>query len=193
MKSTMAIRFVLPTIVFLLMLGRQAPAFSQPLWQPPAQTNELSALQRCIQYGGEIAVAALRHKIDPLLLAAIAAQETGGPNQNSGSNRLEITQRGFGTGYGLFQIDNKWHSPFTSSMEAMVPAFNADYAARFFAQLLLITAGSVPAALSRWNSGSSEECGTPTRWPSLADPICYAESVYKHWGRLRGLSCQATE
>ena len=39
-----------------------------------------------IRYGSEIAGAARAHGLDPALLAAVAAQETGGPGSNSGAN-----------------------------------------------------------------------------------------------------------
>jgi len=56
-----------------------------------------------IRYGAQIAAAAARHDVDPRLLAAIAAQETGGPGSNSGNN---VVGDG-GHGRGVFQIDDR--------------------------------------------------------------------------------------
>lgn len=49
-------------------------------------TSESSVAQfwtqhQCIIFGGEIYSAATRHNLNPRLLAAIAAQETGGPSR----------------------------------------------------------------------------------------------------------------
>ena len=39
-----------------------------------------------VAYAPQIASAAARHGLDPRLLAAVAAQETGGPGTNAGAN-----------------------------------------------------------------------------------------------------------
>jgi hypothetical protein len=70
-----------------------------------------------VAFAPEIASAAERHGLDPKLLAAVAAQETGGPDTNAGHN---IVGDG-GHGHGLFQIDDRWH-PFASSPAALDPA-----------------------------------------------------------------------
>ncbi len=59
-----------------------------------------------VAFGAQIAAAASRHQLDPRLLAAVAAQETGGPGSDSGRN---IVGDG-GHGRGLFQIDDRWHA-----------------------------------------------------------------------------------
>jgi len=73
-----------------------------------------------VAYGPAITAAANRHHLQPRLLAAVAAQETGGPGSNSGRNIVGDQ----GHGHGLFQIDDRWHT-FARSPAAMDPAKNA--------------------------------------------------------------------
>ncbi|MBV8725321.1 MAG: transglycosylase SLT domain-containing protein, partial [Candidatus Eremiobacteraeota bacterium] len=84
-----------------------------------------------VAFAPEIASAARRHGVDPMLLAAVAAQETGGPDSNAGRNVIGDG----GHGHGIFQIDDRWHS-FATTPAAMEPARNADYAAGMLAGLL---------------------------------------------------------
>src|SRR5579863_5792387 len=101
-----------------------------------------------VAFASQIENAARRYGLDPSLLAAVAAQETGGPDSNAGHN---IVGDG-GHGRGLFQIDDRWH-PFASSPEAMDPASNADYAAGMLHELIG-RYGNVRQALSAYNAGS---------------------------------------
>ena len=87
-----------------------------------ATTSQLAA--HGVAFAPAIAGAAQRHNVDPTLLAAVAAQETGGPGSNAGRN---VVGDG-GHGHGLFQIDDRWHD-FAKDPAAMDPAANADYAA----------------------------------------------------------------
>src|SRR5579863_8057061 len=96
-----------------------------------------------VAFAPQIADAARRHHVDPELLAAVAAQETGGPGSNSGAN---VVGDG-GHGRGLFQIDDRWH-PFAATRAAMDPESNADYAAGMISGLLKRYGGNVRAALS---------------------------------------------
>ena len=91
-----------------------------------------------VAYAPEIAGAARQHGLDPDLLAAVAAQETGGPGSNAGRN---VVGDG-GHGHGLFQIDDRWH-PFAATRGAMDPAQNADYAAGMLSGLLKRYGGNV--------------------------------------------------
>ena len=68
-----------------------------------ATTSQLAA--HGVAFAPAIAGAAKRHNVDPTLLAAVAAQETGGPGSNAGRN---VVGDG-GHGHGLFQIDDRWH------------------------------------------------------------------------------------
>jgi hypothetical protein len=133
-----------------------------------------------VAFAPEIAGAAERHGLDPKLLAAVAAQETGGPDTNAGHN---IVGDG-GHGHGLFQIDDRWH-PFASSPAALDPAKNADYAAGMLAGLLKQYGGNVHEALSAYNTGSPHAAGTKTHWSDGSD-LPYADSVLRHYGRLGG-------
>ncbi len=133
-----------------------------------------------VAYAPQIADAARRYGIDPKLLAAVAAQETGGPDSNAGHN---VVGDG-GHGRGLFQIDDRWHQ-FAATPGAMDPAQNADYAAHMIAGLLKQYGGNVHEALSAYNSGSPTAAGTRTRWSDGRD-LAYADSVLRHYQRIGG-------
>lgn len=127
-----------------------------------------------VRYASEIAAAAGRHRLDPTLLAAVAAQETGGPGSNGGRN---IVGDG-GHGHGLFQIDDRWHA-FARSSSAMDPGQNAEYAAGMLERLLDRYGGDVHKALSAYNAGSPRAVGTTTRWDD-GTVLGYADSVLRH-------------
>ncbi|MBV8645728.1 MAG: transglycosylase SLT domain-containing protein [Candidatus Eremiobacteraeota bacterium] len=134
-----------------------------------------------VSYGSEIAAAATRHNLDPRLLAAVAAQETGGPGADSGSN---VVGDG-GHGHGLFQIDDRWHA-FARTPAAMNPAQNADYAAGLLSDNLDRYGGNVREALSAYNAGSPTATGTTTDWGE-GHPVGYADSVMRHYERIGSL------
>jgi hypothetical protein len=133
-----------------------------------------------IKYGSEITAAASAHGIDPKLLAAVAAQESGGPGSNSGNN---IVGDG-GHGHGVFQIDDRTWA-FASTPAAMDPAANAGQAASILADDLSRYGGNVKAALSAYNSGSPTAAGTRTTWPD-GQTLGYADSVMRHYAQLGG-------
>src|ERR1700680_3961523 len=112
-----------------------------------------------VAFAPRLAAAATRHPLDPRLLAAVAAQETGGPASDSGRN---IVGDG-GHGHGVFQIDDRWHS-FARTTAAMDPAANAAYAAGMLASKLQRYGGDLRAALSAYNTGSPSATGTRTDW-----------------------------
>lgn len=134
-----------------------------------------------VTYAPQIAAAAARHGVDPRLLAAVAAQETGGPGTNAGRN---VVGDG-GHGHGLFQIDDRWHA-YASTPEAMDPASNADYAAGMLHELIG-RYGNVKAALSAYNAGSPTASGTRTQWPD-GERLGYADSVMRHYEDIAGSS-----
>lgn len=133
-----------------------------------------------VTFAPEIASAAKRHGLDPDLLAAVAAQETGGPQANAGRNILGDG----GHGHGLFQIDDRSHA-FASTAAAMDPAKNADYAAGMLSGLLKRYGGNVRKALSAYNTGSPDAVGTRTRWNDGRN-LGYADSVLRHYAQLGG-------
>ncbi len=133
-----------------------------------------------VAFGAQIAAAATRHHLEPRLLAAVAAQETGGPGSDSGRN---VVGDG-GHGHGLFQIDDRWHA-FARSPAAMDPASNADYAAGILSSNLQRFGGNVRAALSAYNAGSPTATGTRTDWGD-GKPVGYADSVLRHYAHLGG-------
>lgn len=133
-----------------------------------------------IRYGSEIAAAAAAHHLDPRLLAAVAAQETGGPGSNSGSN---VVGDG-GHGHGVFQIDDRIWS-FAKTAAAMDPAKNAQVAAGILGDNLRRFGGNVRAALSAYNAGSPTATGTKTTWAD-GKILGYADSVMRHYEALGG-------
>lgn len=133
-----------------------------------------------VAFAPQIADAARRNGVDPELLAAVAAQETGGPGSNGGAN---IVGDG-GHGHGLFQIDDRWHA-FAATPAAMDPQKNADYAAGMLSGLLKRYGGNVREALSAYNAGSPTATGTKTRWADGSD-LSYADSVMRHYRMLSG-------
>jgi Transglycosylase SLT domain len=132
-----------------------------------------------VAFGPQIAAAAQRNGLDPTLLAAVAAQETGGPGSNSGANVIGDG----GHGHGVFQIDDRYHA-FASTAAAMDPAQNADYAAGMLSGLLQKYGGDVHAALSAYNAGSPAATGTTTNWGGTT--LGYADSVMAHYAQLTG-------
>jgi len=132
-----------------------------------------------VNYAPEIVGAARRHGLDPTLLAAVAAQETGGPGANGGRN--EVGDGGHGR--GLFQIDDRWHG-FAKTAAAMDPAQNADYAADMLSGLLQRYGGNVREALSAYNSGDPHGTGTSTTWGD-GQTLGYADSVLRHYQQLQ--------
>ena len=132
-----------------------------------------------IRYGQQIMAAAAANGLDPQFLAAVAAQETGGPESDSGSN---IVGDG-GHGHGLFQLDDRWHA-IARTPAAMDPATNAQYAASMLSGLLHRYGGNMHAALSAYNAGSPNATGTVTTWGDGAR-LGYADSVMRHLDRLQ--------
>jgi len=161
-------------IVPIALIATSQSSFAQLFW----------AQHRCIAFGGEIFSAATRHDLDPRLLAAIAAQETGGPSRNSGANIVGDK----GHGFGPFQIDDRSHGDFTSKPEAMVPAFSAEYAAVMMQDLMSRYESDVIKSLSAYNAGLGSRCGTRTSWPDQAS-VCYAQSVLRHETQIENITC----
>jgi hypothetical protein len=137
-----------------------------------------------VAFAPQITAAAQHYNLDPTLLAAVAAQETGGPGATSGAN---VVGDG-GHGHGVFQIDDRYHA-FASTSAAMDPGQNADYAAGMLSGLLQKYGGNVHAALSAYNAGSPTATGTVTNWGGTQ--LGYADSVLAHQAELTGTSRDA--
>jgi hypothetical protein len=148
-----------------------------PSPRPPAHAPE-NALPG-IAFGADITAAAHRHGLDPVLLGAVAAQETGGPGALEGRNVVGD----HGHGHGVFQIDDRWH-PFATTPAAMDPAQNADYAAATLRRLLDRHDGNVREALHDYNAGSERFASTTTTW-SDGKTLSYEDSVLRHETDLR--------
>jgi len=147
----------------------------------------MSMIGSGVAYAAQIETAAARHGLDPRLLAAVAAQETGGPGSNSGRN---VVGDG-GHGRGLFQIDDRYHA-FAKTAAAMNPAANAEYAARMLSGLLQRYGGDVHKALSAYNAGDPGATGTVTHWQD-GSRLGYADSVMRHYSALGGSASSLTD
>ncbi|HLI95488.1 MAG TPA: transglycosylase SLT domain-containing protein [Candidatus Baltobacteraceae bacterium] len=146
-----------------------------------------SLAARGVAFAPQIAAAAEKYGLDPRLLAAVAAQETGGPGSNAGRN---VVGDG-GHGHGIFQIDDRFHD-FAKTGAAMNPQTNADYAAGMIAGLLKQYGGDVHKALSAYNAGSPDARGTQTTWQD-GQCLGYADSVLRHYAQLAGESPQSLQ
>lgn len=131
-----------------------------------------------VNYAPQIDAAARAYNLDPRLLKAVAAQETGGPDSDSGHN---IVGDG-GHGHGVFQIDDRWHD-FAKTSAAMDPGKNAMYAAHMISDNLQRYGGNVHEALSAYNAGDPRATGTKTTWAD-GKTLGYADSVMRHYQRL---------
>ena len=140
-----------------------------------------------VAYAPAIARAAARNGLSPSLLAAVAAQETGGPGSNGGRNILGDG----GHGHGLFQIDDRYHA-FARSPAAMEPARNAERAAEMLHGLLERYGGDERAALSAYNAGSPTARGTTTRWAD-GETLGYADSVLRHQAQIEDARAELPE
>ncbi len=140
----------------------------------------MSTILNGVAFAPQIESAASRYGLDPRLLAAVAAQETGGPGSSSGRN---VTGDG-GHGHGLFQIDDRYHT-FASTAAAMNPQANAEYAAHMLSGLLHRFGGNVRKALSAYNAGDPNARGTVTTWAD-GSRLGYADSVMRHYAALGG-------
>jgi len=147
---------------------------------PSAALAAQTLARRGVAFAPEIASAARRHGVSPALMAAVAAQETGGPGSSAGSNILGDG----GHGHGIFQIDDRWHA-FARSAAAMNPQANADYAAAMIAGLLQRYGGNVHKALSAYNAGDPNATGTVTAWQD-GRRLGYADSVLRHYAQISG-------
>lgn len=137
-----------------------------------------------IRFAPEIATAAAAHHLDPRLLAAVAAQETGGPGSDSGNNVIGDG----GHGHGVFQIDDRFWA-FARTAAAMDPAKNAAMAASILGDDMQRYGGNVHRALSAYNAGSPDAVGTTTRWAD-GRTLGYADSVLRHYDALGGSTAQ---
>ena len=149
---------------------------------PPAVHPPHNPIPQNVAYRDDLHRAAAAHRIDPLLLAAVAAQETGGPLADSGRN---IVGDG-GHGHGVFQIDDRdaehraWMRTHHGGLDV---AESADKAAEMLRNRIL-RYGSVRDALQAYNAGTPGAPSARTAWPDAN--LDYAASVLRHYARLAG-------
>jgi len=146
----------------------------------PGDANPIPA---SVRYRDAIYKAATAHGVDPLLMAAQAAQESGGPTSNSGSN---IVQRG-GGGHGLYQIDSgtygEWLKTHHNGLNVQE---NANKAAEIDAQNLKVTGGNVGDAMHLYNAGHLGGATTQTTFPD-GQTLSYPAAVQHHLKMLEEL------
>lgn len=143
-------------------------------------TADADPIPAGVRYRQEIFQAARAQGLDPLLLAAVAAQETGGPGCDLGANVAGAD----GTGHGVFQIDSgTWEPWLAAHHQGMNVAENAAKAAEILRDDLTATGGDVRRALHRYNAGSDGCPSTRTVWPD-GSCVSYEDSVLRHLAKL---------
>jgi hypothetical protein len=135
------------------------------------------AQPQCLPFVTEIGEIGRRTGVEPVLLAAIAAQETGDVAAEAGT-AADSTD---GHGHGLFRLDDRWTKVSWSEMGLSATERNGLYAASLLAMRLAEYDGSEMPAVSAYATGSPTGCGAKTFWPGLNKNFCYAESVF--WRR----------
>jgi hypothetical protein len=154
----------------------------------PTKSHDANPIPVGVAYRDEIYQAAEAHHLDPMLLAAQAAQESGGPGANSGRN---IIQQG-GNGHGLFQLDpaggyGPWLKAHHNGLNVKE---NADKAAAIDATNLKAYGGDTKAMLTVYNAGHNNDADTAvTTWPD-GQRLHYAASVERHLDQLKQLAAE---
>jgi hypothetical protein len=135
----------------------------------------------CVCYAAEIQGAANAHPISgmsPLLLAAVAAQESSSGCYNCGNAAaVQCPSTPSLCGQGLFQIDpgggiflSNYYDPWQS----------ANAAADNLAGCLDVYNGDIAKALHCYNRGYTQKAEDPTSWPCVGDSPTYTNSVLRH-------------
>jgi hypothetical protein len=137
--------------------------------------------------------AAMKHDIDPKLLAAVGVQETHLANDYMGASAGydKKTQRGDGGhGYGPFQYDdqksgiNPGRPQETLDKVASDPYFAADMAAGILAKNLAHHKGDVSKALHDYNAGSPGNASSTTDWGPKIGQLHYEDSALRYYGQI---------
>jgi hypothetical protein len=134
--------------------------------------SQRNPLPKELKYRNEIFAAAVAHGIDPVLFAAMAAQESGGPDVNNGDANK--------SGGGLFQINaSQWKTLLAEHHGGKSAADNAEVAAIIMSDDLSVANGNVDSALRRWNSGTLTGGTSLTRWGD-GKTLDYPASIHRH-------------
>jgi YD repeat-containing protein len=157
--------------------GQVGDASGNPYFKEPA-----NPLPRNLKYRDEIYAAAKKAGIDPFLMAALAAQESGHPDMNNGS----ATASSADGGRGLFQIQSTEpvHAAFFKKHDWKDPLENATYAAQLIKDALSQAKGDLAGALRYNNTGAvSGRKSSNTDWGDGAT-LDYPASVMRHYNML---------
>jgi soluble lytic murein transglycosylase-like protein len=147
----------------------------------PAGDVATSGPLKGIRYGREMAAAAAEHHVDPILVAAVAAQESGGPGAING-DALACEKNG--KGRGLMQADARW-VPLARTQAVFDPAKNAGHGADTLRNDIVRQHGDTRRALQQYNAGNDGNApGTPTTWPD-GKKLNYADSVMRHYADIK--------
>jgi hypothetical protein len=143
--------------------------------------------------------AAMKHDIDPKLLAAVGVQEThlGADYLGASSGYDKTTHRGDadrespgGHGYGPFQLDDQKRGGNPGRPQAILdkaasdPYYAADVAAGMLAQNLQKHGGDVSKALHDYNAGSADVPSTTTDWGPKIGKIPYEDSTLRYYDQI---------
>ena len=155
--------------------------------QQPVAATDPNPISPGVRYRDEIYQAAKAHGVDPLLLAAQGAQESGGPASNSGNN---VKQHG-GGGRGVFQIDEGTYRGWLKSHgDGMNVRQNANKAASIDAANLRRTHGDVAKAMHLYNAGNLAHPSSTTRFPD-GTVRSYEDAVEQHYHMLGELQAKS--
>jgi hypothetical protein len=143
--------------------------------------------------------AAMKHDIDPKLLAAVGVQEThlGADYLGASGGYDKTTHRGDadsespgGHGYGPFQLDDQKRGGNPGRPQAMLdkaasdPYYAADVAAGMLAQNLQKHGGDVSKALHDYNAGSPDVPSTTTDWGPKIGKLPYEDSTLRYYDQI---------
>ncbi|MBD5656743.1 MAG: hypothetical protein IAI50_16410 [Candidatus Eremiobacteraeota bacterium] len=143
--------------------------------------------------------AAVKHDIDPVLLAAVGVQETHlgadylgssfGYNKATHRGDIEPDSKG-GHRYGPWQYDDQKRAGDVPRPQAELdriasdPYYAADKAASMLNESLAQTNGNVKDALHLYNSGSLAVPSRTTDWGPSVGKLHYEESAMRYYGEI---------
>lgn len=92
---------------------------------------------------------AVKHGVPVHILLAVASRETG----IGTAEQFQMYKGDFGNGKGIMQIDQRWHSDFTSTYAPNDHKANIEYGTSLLAQNLKANSGDWRKAIAAYNAG----------------------------------------